>query len=129
MGEPLDQTAIGEDLEGRSRLPPAGRDHVVLQLPKVDVSHLSEHIPCEIDRESPSAQLAIVDIVRVPSQISVERQIDRLGEGILESVITRDRDRESAFVDRETILVEDSHSLEEVVMRATAYGRRDNLLA
>src|SRR5207247_6947446 len=48
---------------------------------------------------------------------------DRRGEDILEPVIPRDRDRESTVVDRETILVEDSHPLEEVVMRATAYAR------
>ena len=56
-------------------------------------------------------------------KIGVERQVDRRGEDILEPVIPRDRDRESTVVDRETILVEDSHPLEEVVMRATAYAR------
>jgi hypothetical protein len=59
----------------------------------------------------------------------LKRQIDRLGEDILESVVARDRDREPAFVDREAILVEDSHALEEVVMRAAARARRQNFLA
>ena len=66
MGEPLDQPPIGEDLERRSRLPPAACDHVVLQFPEVDVSHLGEHVSREIDCERASAQLVIVDIIRVP---------------------------------------------------------------
>src|SRR5438093_11837467 len=102
---------------------PAACDHVVLQLPEVDISHLGKNVPCEIDRERSSAQLVVVDIVRVTRKIGVERQVDRRGEDILEPVIQRDRDRDSTVVDRETILVNVSHPLVEVVKRTTPLFR------
>ena len=90
---------------------------------EIRISHFGKHIPREFDRERPGAQLVIVDIVRMASEIGLERQVDCLGEDILESVIARDRDREPTFVDRETILELNSHPLEEVVVRATADAR------
>ena len=62
LRETLDQRAIGEDLEGGSRLPPAARDHVVLQLLEVGISDLGEHVPREVDRERASTQLVVVGI-------------------------------------------------------------------
>ena len=102
---------------------PAGRDHVVLQLFEVRIAHFGKDVTCEIHRECTRAQLIVVRVVWMTGQIGVERQIDCLGEDVLESVITRDRDRESALVDRETVLVENAHSLEEVIVRATADDR------
>ena len=120
VGQSLDQAAVGEDLERRSRLTPAGRDDVVFQLLEVDIAHFGQHVAGELDRESAGAQLVVVRIVRMAGEIGAEGQIDRLGEHVLQRVVARDRDREAALVDREAILVEDSHPLEEVVVRAAA---------
>ena len=91
---------------------------------EIDVAHFGQHVAGEIDRERAGAQLVVVRIVGMTSEIGVQRQIDRLGEHVLQRVVARDRDREAALVDREAVLVEDPHALEEVVLRAAAAPRR-----
>ena len=79
LRELLDQRAIGENLEGRARLPPPGRNHVVLQLLEVDVSNLGQHVAGEIDGEGAGTQLVVVRVVRMSGQVGLQGEIDRFG--------------------------------------------------
>jgi hypothetical protein len=120
LGEALNQGPVREDLERRPRLPPASRDDVVLQLFEIDIAHLGENIAGELDGERSGSKLVVVRVVRMAGEIGTERQIDRSRQYLLQRVVARDGDRESALVDWESILVEYSYPLEKVVVGAAA---------
>ena len=118
LRQALDERAVGEDLERRPRLAPPARHDVVLEVLEIDVAHFGQHVPGKVDRERAGAQQVVVRIVGMTSDVGAQREIDRLGEHVLKCVVTRDRDREAAGVDRKAVLVEDPHALEEVIARA-----------
>jgi hypothetical protein len=73
------------DLERRPGLPPPACNDVVLEILEIDVSHFGQHISGKVDRKSAGTQQIVVRIVGMTCDVGLQREVDRLGEHLLQA--------------------------------------------